>query len=135
MTTSSPSSLYKNSSPSLPLVYVFLPHYYSVTLHRSLYAQKAFYSFAFDEVYWRKLVTSTFRLPAQPLRENGWRDLYKNLPKATLFTWGSNDKGRLGHDDHILRVPFPLDVDLQPNQVAVDVVMGYSFYYYTFMGI
>jgi len=85
---------------------------------------KAFHALAYDEVYWRKLTTSTFRLPAQPLREKGWRELYKNLSSATLFTWGSNDKGRLGHEDDCSKMPFPMEAELPLNQVAVDVVMG-----------
>ncbi|KAF8425147.1 regulator of chromosome condensation 1/beta-lactamase-inhibitor protein II [Tirmania nivea] len=85
---------------------------------------KAFLSFADDEVYWRKLTKITFRLPAQPLREKGWRELYKNLHRATLYTWGSNEKGRLGHRHDCRIVHSPLEVDLPTNQVAVDVVMG-----------
>lgn len=85
---------------------------------------KAFLSFADDEVYWRRLTKSTFRLPAQPLREKGWRELYKNLHRAILYTWGSNEEGRLGHHPSNRKVQSPWDVDLPVNQVAVNVVMG-----------
>ncbi|KAF8465262.1 regulator of chromosome condensation 1/beta-lactamase-inhibitor protein II [Kalaharituber pfeilii] len=85
---------------------------------------KAFHSFAYDEVYWRKLATSTFRMPTQPLREKGWRELYKRLSSAKLFTWGSNDECRLGHSQEIRSVPFPTEVSGPENEVVVDVVAG-----------
>ena len=76
-------------------------------------------------MYWRKLTTATFRLPAQPLREKGWEDLYRNLSSAKIFTWGSNQNHRLGHSLRRYRVPIPTQVEITPdNEVVVDIVAG-----------
>ena len=82
-------------------------------------------------MYWRKRTTSTFRLPAQPLREKGWKELYRNLATARLYSWGSNGQGRLGHPrlenglDYYTNFNYPTEVRDLPNEVVVDIVGGY----------
>ncbi|KAI5811052.1 regulator of chromosome condensation 1/beta-lactamase-inhibitor protein II [Peziza echinospora] len=76
-------------------------------------------------VYWRKLTTSTFRLPSQPLREEGWKELYKNLATAKVFTWGSNQGDRLGHSyRQRYTVPIPQEAITPDGEVIVDIVSG-----------
>ncbi|RPA79204.1 RCC1/BLIP-II [Ascobolus immersus RN42] len=58
---------------------------------------RGFHRLSNDEVYFRNLTYKTFRFPAQPLRKEGWKQLFKQIATARLFTWGAAGENRLGH--------------------------------------
>jgi len=91
-----------------------------------------FQTVASDEHFWRQLTLKTFRLPPQPIRQKGWRELFKRLSTAKAFTWGFNEFGRLGHSYHqgpgTVRMPLyqriPTEIESLRNEVVVDLGCG-----------
>src|SRR5437667_12499763 len=95
-------------------------------------SNRYFQTVASDEHFWRQLTLNTFRLPPQPIRQKGWRELYKRLSTAKAYTWGFNESGRLGHGYNPIggshsstrsqRVPN--EIQTLKNEVVVDLGCG-----------
>jgi alpha-tubulin suppressor-like RCC1 family protein len=80
-----------------------------------------------DEHFWRETTLRTFRLPPQPIRQKGWRDLYSRLSTAKVYTWGHNEYGRLGHSftsAFFRQVRNPTQVDTLDHELVVDIACG-----------
>jgi SCF-associated factor 1 len=91
-----------------------------------------FHNVAVDQPFWRQCTLKTFRLPPQPIRQKGWYDLYRHLSTARVYSWGSNEFGRLGHsydltDRNMLfttRFTKPMEIESLSKEVVVDLVCG-----------
>jgi len=88
-----------------------------------------FHTVALDEHFWRQLTLQTFCLPPQPIRQQGWAELYCRLSSAKVFTWGFNEFGRLGHNyNRAERLPIyyrrPTEIEMLRNEVVVDLGCG-----------
>lgn len=84
-----------------------------------------------DQHFWRQRTLSTFRLPPQPIRQKGWDEMYKRLSTAKVFTWGSNQFGRLGHNYDATRntflsqkFPTPTEIESLRQETVVDLGCG-----------
>lgn len=92
--------------------------------------QRGFHRLSNDEVYFRHLTYKTFRFPAQPLRQEGWKQLFKQIATARLFTWGAAGENRLGHswpirsyEDRGAKYPYEPKLDGVEGMV-VDIAAG-----------
>jgi SCF-associated factor 1 len=116
----------------MPKVPLFQPPNLDVT--RLGETSRFFHNVALDQHFWRLRTLSTFRLPPQPIRQTGWLDLYKHLSTARVFTWGSNEFGRLGHNYEAetrgpvyrvhSQVRTPTEITSLRNEVVVDLGCG-----------
>ena len=87
---------------------------------------------AVDQPFWRQYTLKTFRLPPQPIRQKGWYDLYRHLSTARVYSWGSNEFGRLGHSydltdrNMLLTTIFtkPTEIESLSKEVVVDLACG-----------
>ncbi|KAI8367586.1 regulator of chromosome condensation 1/beta-lactamase-inhibitor protein II [Radiomyces spectabilis] len=98
-----------------------------------------FHQLANDEVLWKRLVLSEFNLPPDAsFRQSGWKSLYSRLNNPTVYTWGENFDGRLGHGVGRIgmrrfynsrSVPEPRELVSLRNKGIVDIVAGgWSFH-------
>ncbi|KIM90238.1 hypothetical protein PILCRDRAFT_811954 [Piloderma croceum F 1598] len=86
-----------------------------------------------DDTFWKRKLQDDFNFSgAGTARTSGWKVIYKGLSKPRIYTWGTNEHGRLGLTNppkaKLPGVPFPARLRIPGVRIVSLMAGGMSFH-------